>query len=140
MHRRVLLALLALLIAGCATTLPRPAAVPTLAGEWEPIVAELGGKDFPIAGFQGVVLRLTADTYEFGTDRGSYALPPGDPPARMDVRGVDGPNAGRTIPALYEFAGDKLTIAYQLGSGDRPAAFQSPSGSRVLLVRYRRIP
>ena len=140
MHRRVLLAVFVLVIAGCAGAPPRIAAPPTLAGEWEPVVAELGGKDFPVAGFQGVMLRLTADTYEFGSDRGSYTLPPGDAPAPIDVRGIDGPNAGRTIPAIYEFAGDKLTIAYQLGSGPRPATFQSPIGSRVLLVRYRRIP
>ena len=140
MHRRLSLFVLALALAGCASAPPPAAIVPTLAGEWEPVVAEIGGKDFPIGGFTGSVLRLTVDTYEFGNDRGTYALPPGGPPAPIDVRGVDGPNAGRTIAGIYEFAGDKLTICYQLGNGDRPTAFQSTSGPRVLLVRYRRIP
>jgi len=40
----------------------------------------------------------------------------------------------------YECAGDRLTVCYQLGEGPRPAAFESPSGTQILLVRYRRGP
>ena len=60
-------------------------------------------------------------------------------PAAMDIHGQEGPNAGRTIQAIYQLAGDQLTVCYQLGAGERPAEFKSPAGSQVLLVHYRRV-
>ncbi len=123
------------LLSGCATAPSGPG----LAGRWEPASAELGGKPFPLGAFRGAQLELTKDTYAFGTDNGTYALVEGGPPARMDIRGVAGPNAGRTIAAIHSLEGDTLLVAYQLGAGDRPAAFVSPAGGQVLLVKYRRV-
>lgn len=123
------------LLSGCATA---PAG-PGLAGRWDPVTAELGGKPFPLAAFRGAQLELTKDTYAFGIDNGTYALVEGGPPARMDIRGVAGPNAGRTIAAIHSLEADTLLVAYQLGAGDRPAAFVSPAGSQVLLVKYQRV-
>jgi len=57
----------------------------------------------------------------------------------MDIHGREGPHAGRTIQAIYELAGEQLTICYQLGSGERPTEFKSARGSQVLLVRYQRV-
>jgi uncharacterized protein (TIGR03067 family) len=141
MNGRVLSGLLSTLaLAGC-TSVPRaiPLAGPTLAGQWAPVFAELGGQEFPVANFGGATLRLTADTYEFAGDKGTYAILSVNPPATMDIRGREGPNAGRTIPAIYALAGDQLTICYQLGSGERPSEFTSSKGSRLLLVRYKRM-
>jgi uncharacterized protein (TIGR03067 family) len=137
MIERVLPALLfALSLAGC-TSAPTGA---TLAGHWGPVTAELGGKDFPVANFDGGTLLLTADRYDFAGDNGTYQLLPGGPPAQMDIHGQVGPNAGRTIPVIYLLAGDQLTVCYQLGPGERPSDFTSPPGSKILLVRYKRLP
>lgn len=92
-----------------------------------------------MANFGGATLSLTADTYEFAGDRGTYSVSPAASPARMDIRGREGPNRVRTIPAIYELAGDQLTICYQLGPGERPRDFTSPKGSQVLIVRYKRM-
>jgi uncharacterized protein (TIGR03067 family) len=116
-----------------------PATRPTLAGQWAPQSAELGGQVFPVATFGGATLLLTADTYEFAGDKGTYATVSTSPPAGMDIRGREGPNAGRTIQAIYRLAGDALTVCYQLGPGARPSDFTSAGGSQVLLVRYQRI-
>lgn len=133
MNRVLGLGVLAVLsLAACA---PRP----SLAGEWAPASAELGGQDFPVATFQGANLKLTANTYDFAGDKGTYAVLPGSRPAPMDIRGQEGPNAGRTIQAIYQLSGDQLTICYQLGTGERPAEFKTPKGSQVLLVHYRRV-
>ena len=115
-----------------------PGAAPSLAGQWAPESAELGGHPFPVASFGGATLLLTSDGYEFADDRGTYTALGGAPPAAMDIHGHDGPNAGRTIPARYVLDGDRLTICYQLGPGDRPVALASPAGSQVLLVHYVR--
>ena len=167
MHRRVVRALaLSLLLSGCAfqrvsdsvshastdvarvsenlfghsasAVEPDVPAGAALVGQWTPVGAEMGGKDFPISNFGGASLTLTQHDYDFAGDRGSYAVLSEGPPGRMDIQGEQGPNAGRLIPALYEVSGDSLTVCYQLGPGVRPQAFQSPEGSQILLVRYHR--
>lgn len=129
---------LALAFASCSGGDEAP--TPVLAGAWTPRSAQLGGQELPIETFQGANLNLTADAYEFLGDRGSYALLPGSTPAALDIRGVEGPNAGRTIPAIYRLDGDRLTVCYQLGEGARPTEFASPAGSQVFLVSYERLP
>lgn len=125
----------ALALSGCAGN---QITGPSLAGDWTIMSAQLGGQDFP---FQGGVLKLTSETYEFAGDKGTYKVYVGGAPARMDITGVSGPNAGRTIPAIYSFDGELLTIAYQLAPGaERPAELASPPGSQVLLIRYKRAP
>ena len=111
----------------------------TLAGTWTPIEATQGGAPMPMADL-GKTLRLTADRYAFGDDRGSYWVVSAGPPARINLRGEDGPHAGRIIPAIYRLTADRLLIGYQFGDGPAPAAFESPPGSQVVLVRYRRMP
>ena len=37
---------------------------PTLAGNWTPVSAQLGGADFPVANFPGGILKLTSETYD----------------------------------------------------------------------------
>lgn len=135
MNRRLLLCLPLALVA--CTTSPPPA--PPLAGRWQPVAAQLGGREFPVTGFRGAVLELRADTYEFGADRGRVSLRATAVPAQMDIQGESGPNAGKSIPAIYALQNDELVICYQLGSGPRPTTFDSVAGSQLLLVRYRRI-
>jgi len=82
---------------------------------------------------------LTDSTYEFAGDKGSYAVLSSKEPATLDIRGQSGPNAGRTIPAIFEVSDEQLTIGYQLGSGERPTEFTSPQGSQILIVDYKRV-
>ena len=109
-----------------------------LAGQWAPVSAQQGGQDLPVSAFGGASLNLTERTYDFAGDRGSYTVVYAGMPARMDIHGEQGPNAGRTIPALYLLSGDDLTISYQLGPGVRPKDFASPPGSKVLVIHYHR--
>ena len=92
----------------------------------------------PVASFGGASLNLTERTYEFAGDRGSYTVVYMGTPSRMDIHGEQGPNAGRTIPTLYLLSGDDLTISYQLGPGVRPRDFNSPAGSKILVIHYHR--
>lgn len=56
----------------------------------------------------------------------------------MTIVGTEGPNIGKTIPAIYEFNGDTLRICYDLSGQRRPAEFQSITGTRLYLVTHRR--
>lgn len=138
MRRRVQIGLLVVLpLTACALN---GTTGPSLVGSWAPQSAELGGQVLPIESFRGATLHLTKETYEFAGDSGSYSLLAVGPPAQIDILGRAGPNAGRTIPAIYRLIGDQLNITYQLGSGERPSEFASPTGSQVLLIRYKRVP
>jgi uncharacterized protein (TIGR03067 family) len=136
MQRRLILASIGavILLAACAST---PSSS-SLIGRWAPQTAQLNGAPLPVSAFDGAVLDLTTDTYQFGIDRGTYAVVGSGTPAKMDVEGKSGPNAGRHIPAIWSRDGDTLTIAYQLAGGDRPTEFKSSAGARVLLVTYKR--
>lgn len=135
--RPILLAIpIALSLCACSGD---ESAAASLAGSWAPQSAQLGGADLPIAAFQGSNLILTEDTYEFAGDKGSYTLVGSGKPAQLDVVGREGPNAGRTIQGIYELTGDTLRVCYQLGEGARPAAFESPAGTQLFLVDYRRV-
>ena len=129
--------LLAFALAACSSA---STTRPTLTGKWAPQSAELGGQVFQVENFRGATLQLTMDTYEFAGDKGTYSVLSTRPPAKMDIRGREGPNAGRTIQSIYELSGDQLTVCYQLGSGERPIDFTSAKGSQVFLVRYKRVP
>lgn len=85
----------AMALAGCAT---RQSAGPALSGVWVPESAQLAGQAFPIANFAGATLRLTADAYEFGSDKGAIRLHPTGSPAQMDITGreVTGARARET--------------------------------------------
>jgi len=110
-----------------------------LAGRWAPESAELGGAPFPVSNFGGATLSLTKEGYEFAGDQGAISYLPRTEPAQMDIVGHAGPNAGKTIRAIYRLDGDHLTICYQLGQGVRPTEFRTAAGTQLLLIRYRRV-
>ena len=72
------------------------------------------------------------------SDRGTYHLAAGLPPADLTLAGTHGPNAGRTIPCIFQLAGARLRICYGF-DGARPDAFAAPAGSGCYLVTYRRL-
>ncbi|MEO6874727.1 MAG: TIGR03067 domain-containing protein [Opitutaceae bacterium] len=115
-----------------------------LAGIWQIESAELSGEKMPDLVTHKIELHLTADTYavHFGSDiadQGTFVL--GDHPSAktLTLTGVAGTNAGRTIPAIYRFAGEHLHVCYGL-DGTAPGAFASQAGAAHFLAIYRRKP
>jgi uncharacterized protein (TIGR03067 family) len=56
----------------------------------------------------------------------------------MTITGTEGPNYGKTFPAIYELKGDTLRICYDLSGTKRPTEFKSVAGTRLYLVTYHR--
>jgi uncharacterized protein (TIGR03067 family) len=54
------------------------------------------------------------------------------------VIGTEGPNQGKTFPAIYELNGDTLRICYDLSGAKRPAEFKTIAGTKLYLVTYSR--
>ncbi len=109
-----------------------------LEGLWQPLYAELGGEEAPADILTRTEVELAAGSYTvrfdgIAADRGTYLIEA----AGLTLRGVTGPNAGRTIPCLCKFVHDTLVICYGL-DGTRPEKFATTAGGRLYLVTYRR--
>jgi len=111
-------------------------------GRWKPVTAQLGGQPMPDAILKTISLKLTDGKYEAFVgdepDRGTYSLDSGSSPKGMTVVGTEGPNRGRTFPAIYELNGDTLRICYDLSGAKRPSEFKSLPGTKLYLVTYNR--
>ena len=56
----------------------------------------------------------------------------------MTVKGVKGPNAGKTFPCIYEIDGDTLRICYDLSEKASPKELKTAQGTKLYLVTYKR--
>ena len=111
----------------------------SLEGIWQPVYAEMDGEEAPKMMLEKMELELTGGEYavRFGgvtADQGTYTV---DAEGHLTLAGMIGPNAGRSIPGIFKFAGDTLSICYGL-SGTRPKKFSTATGQQLYLVNYRR--
>ena len=116
--------------------------VKALQGTWLPVKAELGGKPMSAEILKTVVLKLNKDNYETTVagepDNGTWTVDVSTKPKGMTVNGVIGPNAGKTLPCIYEIEGDTLRICYDLSGAQRPTEFKTATGTKLYLVTYNR--
>ena len=111
-------------------------------GLWKPVKAELGGQPLGEGFLKITSLRLDNGKYEVFVgnepDRGTYTLDSAARPRGMTVVGTDGPNKGRTFPAIYELTEDTLRICYDLSGAKRPTEYKTTAGTKLYLVTYVR--
>lgn len=115
-----------------------------LEGLWEMIRAEMAGEEAPELLAQKTEVEMTPTEYivRFDgqvADRGSYELGGTIEVRTMILRGAEGPNAGRTIPCIYQLVGDRMRICYGLDSVT-PTEFATTEGDHRYLATYRRKP
>lgn len=111
-----------------------------LEGTWKPVSGELSGKPLPKEAIQGVVLTMKPGIYEVtvdgNPDKGTFKLNANAKPRRIDITGgPGGPNAGRTIPAIYELSGNTLKVCYALKSTNAPTEFKTEPGQYLLVYQ-----
>ena len=111
-------------------------------GSWTPAKATLGGQPMTEAVLKSISLKLDNGKYEVSVggqpDKGTYTIDATTRPKSMTIIGTEGPNRGKTFPAIYELNGDTLRICYDLSGVKRPAEFKSVAGTRLYLVTYSR--
>jgi uncharacterized protein (TIGR03067 family) len=111
-------------------------------GAWTPVKAELAGHPLPDAVLKTISLKLHNGQYDVSVagepDKGTYTMESSTKPKGMTITGTDGPNKGKTFPAIYELAGDTLRICYDLSGKERPADFKTVVGTQLYLVTYHR--
>ena len=111
-------------------------------GSWKPVRAELAGQPMADDVLKIISLKLDNGKYEVFVgdkpDRGTYTIDSKTKPRSMTVTGTEGPNNGKTFPAIYELKGDTLRICYDLSGAKRPTGFKSIAGTQLYLVTYNR--
>jgi len=111
-------------------------------GNWKLVKAELAGQPMTDAVLKSIRLQLDSGKYEVlvgvGADRGTYTIDATSKPKSMTITGTEGPNRGKTFPAIYDLKGDTLRICYDLSGTKRPTEFKSVAGTKFYLVTYNR--
>ena len=114
-----------------------------LDGTWVPSEAVMAGMKLPDAVVKSIKLEIKGKKYTVtigkeGKDEGTVKVDAAAKPMAVDIVGVDGPNKGKTILAIFEKKGDTLKICYDLSGKARPTAFESKPESQLFLVTYQR--
>lgn len=115
----------------------------SLQGTWLIESATLAGRDHT-EDFAGMKLVLDGDKYtvDFGknTDKGTFRIDTTKKPRHIDIKSVEGPFKGKTLPGIYELKGDVLVLCLN-ADGDaklRPAKFEAPEMTRNMMLTYKR--
>jgi hypothetical protein len=118
------------------------------------IRAEFDGQSAPELIVQHTELHLTATRYSIRfdgqiADAGTFDLMPENPSPPTDsaiaatsstllLRADFGPNAGRSVPCIFQLVRDRLRICFGL-DGTLPSDFATAANSHRYLATYRRI-
>lgn len=106
------------------------------------IRAEHAGEMAPNMVTDHMVLILALGRYEvrYGTevsDRGTFEVGTSSTQRTLVLTGTEGANATRTIPCIFQQAGDRLRVCFGF-DGVLPADFTTSPDSRRYLATYRR--
>jgi uncharacterized protein (TIGR03067 family) len=118
-------------------------------GIWKPAGAILSGEKLKREELNKITLTIKDGAYEVvvdgesHADKGTVSLDTSMTPKRMSIQGLEGPNKGKTILAIYkmgrtEGGDDTFRVCYDLSGKAFPTDFNSPKGSMHYLVGYRR--
>jgi len=113
----------------------------SLLGEWAAESAVEKGR--PITLPPGTAWAFTADGKSVLT-LGSGGPPPAEGTYKADTTkataelDVSAGPKGKPLRGIYKVEGDTLTVCVVEGDADRPTAFESPAGSKVILLTLKR--
>lgn len=109
-------------------------------GTWNIQSAELSGNPFPPEVSKSIKLTIEGNNYTVvaggNSDKGTCKLNPDVTPKTLEITGVEGPNKGKTILAIYEVKEGELKVCYDLSGKEFPKEFKSLNGTQLFLVSY----
>jgi uncharacterized protein (TIGR03067 family) len=118
----------------------------TIVGDWNGEKAVSGGKERPVPE-GGVTITFTADgkfVVREGkrekAERGTYTTDTKKDPAEIDITPPPDKGERGVIKGIFKVDGDTLTLCFVGGKEDaeRPTKFESPEGSRQMLMTLKR--
>lgn len=113
-----------------------------LQGVWILEDAKLGGRDHK-DDFAGMKLTVTGAKYVIdfadNSDKGEVTLGEDKKPKQIDLTTrKDGPFKGRTLPGIYEFKDETVTLCLNSEKPDRPTKFEAPAKTPLMLITFKR--
>ncbi|HEX3151622.1 MAG TPA: TIGR03067 domain-containing protein [Gemmataceae bacterium] len=117
---------------------PKKAEPPAIVGEWECVQFIGGGQMFPVDVAKTIRMEYTADGKlrgDFGPEKvdAKYTTDLKKDPAEVE-QGVD----GKMNHGIFKADKDMLVLCFAEGGGERPKKFESATGTRVLLLTFKR--
>ena len=115
-----------------------------LEGAWLPVAAYIAGEVLPVTELRIARLLIKDADYQIidnqqrVVDCGEVILDTFANLCTMDIIGLEGPHAGRTLRAIYELSNDLLSICYDMEGADRPRSMQPEEDQILLLITYAR--
>jgi uncharacterized protein (TIGR03067 family) len=115
-----------------------------LEGAWIPVAASVSGQELVVAELRVKYLVLDGHDYSIIdrsnqiVDRGEYLVNDRTRPRTLDIVGRDGPNAGRSMLAIFELENNRLTVCYDLDGTSRPVNMQAHEDQLLLSITYER--
>ena len=115
-----------------------------LEGAWVPVEATVGGHALMVAELRVKYLVLESGGYSIidrtnqVVDSGEYLVDDAASPQTIDIVGREGPNAGRTMLAIFQLEADRLTVCYDLDGEERPSDLQAGDDQLLLSITYTR--
>ena len=115
-----------------------------LEGAWVPVAASVSGQELQVAELRVKYLVLDGHDYSIVdrsnqiVDSGEYLINESASPRTIDIVGRDGPNAGRSMLAIFELKDDQLTVCYDLDGDSRPENMQVQEDQLLLSITYER--
>ena len=113
-----------------------------LQGAWQVAALEANGSAVPSEDLPSILVTIKDHSFsaaiEDRTDRGSFTVDPSKSPGQMDIRPETGPDAGESLPGIYEMTPDGFRICYARPGGKRPASFSTDEEAGRLFIAYKR--
>lgn len=138
------------LLVGLAVTIsaPAPKDAPkkesSIVGEWNGVKAVAAGKELPVPE-GGVTFTFAEDGKVLiregkrDKDSATYKVDPRKDPPELDL--IPPPDKKEpTVHGIFKVEGDTLTLCFERGQGEgtRPTKFESPEGSRIIVITLQR--
>lgn len=112
-----------------------------LNGKWKCISALLGGGDFQ---YKNLSVEVKNGNYysvvNNQKESGLVQINESQTPKQMDISIKEGPNSGKTLPAIYDLKDKVLTVCYNIVGSVRPAEFTSTKENGYLLLKFQKTP
>lgn len=116
-------------------------ALKQLNGEWSVAAMEIAGQKLPAEALKAIKLINKDGEYTVkaeSDDKGTVTVDAEKSPKQMTIKGLEGPNKGKTILAIYELSGDELKVCYDLDGAEFPKEFKTEPGKKRMLATYKR--
>jgi uncharacterized protein (TIGR03067 family) len=109
-------------------------------GVWVPVSAVMDGKSMTTEECKSIHAVFHNGKYSVKvgdqTDKGTYTVDESKDPKQLTIVGTEGPNKGKTIPAIYELDKKTLKVCYDLSGKAAPEKFESKADSKTFFVTY----